>query len=223
MNKKGQSIIALRKKGKTYGEIEKILKIPKSTIAWWLKDIKISKSLKKQIFERSKKKWRKSIIYYNTKIRPQKAAKIREEYKEKSSKEIKRLSRQDLKLIGSVLYWAEGNTKNRNRLQFGNSDPLMISIMMRFFRETCNIPDKKIKARIHLYPDTNQKKATNYWIKITRLPKKNFHPPQTQISRASKRKRARHTLPSGTLHLTISNTEITCRVKGWIQGITKKI
>jgi len=87
---------------------------------------------------------------------------------------------------------------------------------MRFFREICNILDEKIKTRIHLYPGINQQKATNYWRKITGLPKENFHPPQIQISRASKGKRPRNTLSYGTLHLTMNNTEMTCKVKGWI-------
>jgi len=222
MNKKGKRIIALRKKGKTYGEIAEMLNLPKSTVAWWLRDVKISKSLQKQILEKSREKWRKNITAYNkvyAKIRSREATRIREKYKEKAAKEIKNLSKKDLKLIGSALYWAEGNTKNRHCIRFSNSDPLMIKAMIRFLREVCKIPDEKIKARIHLYPGINQQKTTNYWKKITRLPKRNFHPPQIQVSRASKGKRPRNTLPYGTLHLRAGNTEITCKVKGWIEGI----
>ena len=226
MNEKGYKIITLRRQGKTYGEIEKILKLPKSTVAWWLRGIKIPKTTEKQIFKRCKKKWRRNIVAYNkiyAKIRSQEANKIREGHKEKGFREIKKLTKKDLKIIGSILYWAEGNTKNRHILRFANSDPEIIRIMMKFFREPCNIAKEKIKARIHLYPTTNQHKTTNYWKKITGLPKKNFHPPQVQISRASKGKRPRNTLPYGTLHLTAGNTEITCKVKGWIRGIAEKI
>lgn len=226
MNEKGRRIIALRKKGKTYTEIANILKLPKSTVAWWLRNVKIPKSLEKQIFERSRKKWRKNIVAYNkiyAPLRSQEAEKIREEIKNNASKEIKNLSKENLQLIGCALYWAEGNKKNRWCVRFSNSDPEIIKTMMRFFREVCNIPDEKIKARIHLYPRINHQKTTNYWIKITRLPKKNFQKPQTQISRASKGKRPRNTLPYGTLHLTAGNTEMACKVKGWVRGISEKI
>ena len=226
MNEKGQRIIALRKKGKTYGEIEKILNLPKSTVAWWLRNIKISKALQKQILERSREKWRKNITAYNriySKVRSAEAARVRKRFQEKASREIKRVSKKDLKFIGTALYWTEGNLKNRNRLHFSNSNPLIIKTIMKFFREICNIPEEKIRARIHLYPGINERKATNYWVKITNLPRQNFHPPQIQVSRASKGKRPRNTLPYGTLHLTINNTKLTCRVKGWIQGITEKI
>jgi len=226
MSAKGQRIITLRKKGRTYTEIANALKIPKSTVAWWLKDVKIPESLEKQILERSRRKWSRNIAIYNKfygKIRSREAARIRDKYKEKAAKEIKRLFKKDIKLIGAALYWAEGSTKNRNSLRFGNSNPLMIKTIMKFFREVCNIPDEKIKARIHLYPGINHQEATNYWKKIAKLSKKNFHKPQVQISRASKGVRPRNTLPYGTLHLTVNNTEITCRVKGWIRGISERI
>jgi len=227
MNKKGQRIINLRKKGRTYTEIANTLKIPKSTVAWWLRGgVKIPKSLEKQMLERSRKKWKRNIDRFNKiygKIRSEEAAKIREGYKEKAAKEIKILSKKDLKLIGSALYWAEGGTKNRNSLRFANSNSMMIKTTLKFFREILDIPNEKIKARIHLYPHINRRGATNYWARITRLPKKNFQKPQVQISRASKGRRSRNTLPYGTLHLTVCSTELTCRVKGWIRGISERI
>jgi len=227
MNEKGQRIISLRKKGKTYGEIVNILKLPKSTVAWWLRGgVKIPKSLEKQMLERSRKKWRNNINEFNkvyAKIRSEEAARIREDIKKKASKEIKNLSKKDLQLIGCALYWAEGTKKNRWHVCFSNSDSEIIRIMMRFFREICKIPDEKIKARIHLYPQMDQQKTTNYWKKITALPKKNFNKSQIQVSRASKSKRPRNTLPYGTLHLTAGNTKMACRVKGWVRGISEKI
>lgn len=230
MNEKGRRIIALRQKGKTYGEIEKILKLPKSTVAWWLRNIKISKSLREQILKRSKEKWRKNITAYNkiyAKIRSTEAAKIREGYKEQGfqeiSKEIKKLSQKDLKLIGLALYWAEGNKASRNQTNFSNSDPFIIQTIMRFFREICKVSENKIKAKIHLYPQINPKKATRYWSRITGLPAVQFTKPQIQISKASKRRRNPNTLPYGTLHLNISNTELTWKIKGRIDGIIKKI
>jgi len=225
MNEKGKAIIFLRKKGKTYGEIKHILKLPKSTIAWWLRGVKISKSLEKIILERSRKKWRKNIITYNkinSQVRAEKARLQREKTEEKASREISTLSNKDLKLIGSALYWAEGNIRNRYRLQFANSNPLIIKLIMRFFHEICNIPIFKIKARIHIYPGLKYKKALNFWSKITKLSQNNFYSPQIQISKASKRLGPRNTLPYGTMHLTIMGTEIASRVKGWIKGISER-
>lgn len=224
-NKKLRAI-KFRKQGRSYREIAQALKISKSTAYDWGRKVKLSKTAKERIEKKIKEALRKGLAVYNRvygKIRSEEAAKIREKIKERASREIKRLSKKDLKFIGAALYWAEGNTKNRNRLQFGNSNPLMMKAALRFFREICNIPDDKIGARIHIYPGINYRKALSFWSQIAKLPKSNFYPPQVQVSRASKGKRPRNTLPHGTLHLTVNNTDLACRVKGWIRGISEKI
>ena len=223
---KKSAALKLRRRGKTYGEIAQIIKASKSTAYDWTKKIKLSKIAQSRIEKKLKEAFGKGLATYNRvygKIRSREAAKIREKIEEEASKEIKNLRPNDLRLIGSALYWAEGNVKNRNRLQFSNSNPSMIKTAIRFFREICDIPDDKITARAHIYPSINYQKALNFWSKITRLSKKNFKPPQIQVSRASKGKKPYNALPYGTLHLTACNTKIACRVKGWIKGISEKI
>ncbi len=230
MNKKGEQIITLRKKGKTYSEIEHILQIPKSTIAWWLRDVRLSQRTQKILREKSKKKWSDNITAYNrvyAKIRSEEATKIREGYKkeglEEISKEFDELSFKDLKIIGIALYWAEGNKKDRNMLRFCNSDPSMIKIMMRFLREIIKVPDEKITAKMHIYPQINPQTALSYWSKVTDLPEQRFAKPFIQISKMSEKKRNPNTLPYGTLHLEVYSTEIIWRIRGWLQGIIEKI
>ena len=226
MKEKGKKIISLRRKGKTYGEIEKILNLPRSTIAWWGKKTKLTKKERKIILDKSRKKWRSNIVKFNkinAKIRSDNAREIRDTITLKARRKINKISKKDLLLIGTSLFWAEGSKSHRWHLCFANSDSEIIKVMMKFFREICYISDEKIKAIVHIYPRLNYKKALTFWAKITKLPKKNFYKPQIQISRASKKKRDRNTLPYATLHLTAGNTVITSRVKGWIQGISEKI
>jgi len=211
-------VIALRESGKTYSEIRKIYNIPKSTLSDWFKNIRISPGLRLEM----QKKWEERNKIF-AKIRSQEAAKTREEYTERAAKEIKNISKKDLRFIGTALYWAEGNRKHRGHLRFSNSDPAIIKTIMLFFRKICNIPNSKIKARVNIYPGMNYLKILRFWSRITKLPKNNFYQPQIQISRASQGKRPRNTLPYGTLHLTAGNTKTTCIVKGWIQGISKII
>ncbi|MFH1820569.1 MAG: hypothetical protein ABH805_01500 [Candidatus Nealsonbacteria bacterium] len=214
--------IKLRKQKKSYNKISKALSVPKSTIHYWFRKASFSKKIKEELIKKAKILARKNLIIY-ARIRSEKAAKIREGFIEKSSKDITKLSKKDLRLIGTALYWAEGNTKNKNRLQFSNSNPLMIEVAIRFFREICDISDDKIGARVHIYPGINYPKVLNFWSQVTKLPKHNFYPPQIQVSKASKGRRLKNTLPYGTLHLNINNTELACKVKGWIRGIVKNI
>jgi len=216
----------LRKRGYSYLELSQTLKISKSTAYYWTKRVNLSVSAQAKIDKKLKESFRKGLSAYNKvycKIHSREAAKIRNKIEERASKEINTLSFSDLKLIGSALYWAEGGAKNRNRLQFSNSNPFMIKVVMRFFRKVCGASEDKIKAIIHIYPGINYQKALNFWCQITKLSKNNFYSPQTQISKASKRKRPRNTLPYGTLHLTILDTKLACRVKGWIKGMAKNL
>lgn len=224
-NKKSRAL-KLRRSGHSYKEIADILKVSKSTAYLWTRKIKLSKTAQARIEEKIKEALRKGLIAYNEiygKIRSQEAAKIREGYKKQAfqeiSKEIRKLSFRNLKLIGLALYWAEGSKKSRNNIDFSNSDPFIIRIIMRFFREICGVPDERIKATIHLYPQINPKKATLFWSKIAGLSPVQFTKPQVQISKASKRKRNPNTLPYGTLHLRVFDTELTWKIKGWIEGI----
>jgi len=223
---KKERAINLRKKGKTCGEITTILNVPKSTAWSWIKNLVLSEKIKKQILKKSQIKWRKNINKFNkvnAKIRSEEAKKIRDADTSKGKKEIYQISKKELLLIGASLFWAEGSKSHRWHLCFANSDPEIIRVMMRFFREICHISDEKIKGLVHIYPGLNYKKVLNFWTKITNLSQNNFYKPQIQISRSSKGKRDRNTLPYGTLHLTAGNTVITSRVKGWIQGISEKI
>lgn len=226
MNEKGQKIISLRKKGHTHSEIVSILKIPKSTVSWWAAKANLTQRQKDKILKKSRGKWRKAITKFNkvnAKVRSDEARAIRDAATNKAKKKIKTISKKELLLIGSSLFWAEGTKSHRYHLCFANSDSEIIRIMMRFFREICDIPNEKIKGLVHIYPQLDYREVLNFWTRITNLPKENFYRPQTQISRASKRKRNSNTLPYGTLHLTAGNTENASIVKGWIQGIAEKI
>lgn len=218
MRKDKIKAIKLRRQGKNYNEISRLLDVPKSTLSDWFSGVKWSQDLARKLSYNNSRKQAKRMLYYS-KLRAKIAKDKRDSIIFNASKEIKTLSGKDLKLIGSMLYWAEGNIKNKNRLQFSNSNALMISIVARFFREICNIPDEKIKARVYIYPGMNYQDVINFWSKTIKLTEKNFCKPQIQVSKASKNKRPRNTLPYGTLHLTVTNTEITCKVKGWIRGI----
>ncbi len=139
--------INLRKQGKSYNEIVKILKVPKSTLSLWLRNIKMSPEVERKFWNEIRKKWARSITEFNKKqatVARQKAKQLQEN----AAKNIGMLSKRELLLVGAALYWAEGNKKNRWTLHFSNSDPAMIKLIMKFFREVCNVAKEKIKALV---------------------------------------------------------------------------
>ncbi len=144
-----------------------------------------------------------------------------EEVLQKASREINKLTLKDLKLVGSTLYWAEGAKTQKGRLLFVNSDLGMIKIMMRFFREILKIQEEKLQISVQIHPNISKKKAKEFWSKATGIQTNRFQKTLFQISKASKRKRNRNSLPFGTCRININSTINFHRVAGWIQGIAK--
>jgi len=214
--------ILLRKQGKSYNEITKILGVPKSTLSLWLRNIRMSNAIQERFWNKTRKKWVTSITRFNkerARIARQKAQQIQD----LTLKDIKRISKRELLLIGSALYWAEGYKKSRWTVVFSNSDPLMIRLIMRFFREICKIKEDKFFATVQIHPNTTSQKSINYWSKITKIPKKQFRKTYSRLTPSSKRKRAINILPYGTLRISISDVETINKIKGWIKGLEKLV
>ena len=165
--------ISLRKRGKSYNEISKILKAPKSTLSFWLRDIKIPVRIEKKLWNKTRRKWAQNITAFNRK-RAENARQKAKTIQENAMKEIGKLSKRELLLVGSALYWGEGYKKSRWTLQFSNSDPVMIKVIMEFFIDICSIPREKIKGTVQIHPNVTPKEAVNYWSKISGIPKINF-------------------------------------------------
>jgi hypothetical protein len=210
-------VVSLRRSGRSYSEIRKIYPIPKSTLSDWLKNIKIDPSIRTELEKRAYEKLREEA-----RKKRERALKLRQAIENQSKKEIKEITDEELRLIGTALFWAEGSKRTQHQLRFANSDPELIKVFLKFCRKVCKMPEEKIKARIHLYPGMDAQKAIRFWSEVTGISPENFYKPQIQVSRASKRKRGRK-LPFGTLHLVCGNTETFCKVKGWIQGIYEKV
>jgi len=213
--------LLLRKQGKSYNEINDLLKIPKSTLSGWLKNYPLSEKVKQDNIQKVKLIWAKNIIQFN-KRRSEKYQKETLRILEEYAETVPSITRRDLFFIGLALFWAEGGKKEKWVVQFCNSDPLIIKVMMQFFRKICKVPAKKFTFRIHLHPNISKKIATKFWSQIAQLPITHFRKPQTQISQASKHKRPVHQLPYGTLHIRIGGAHLNKKIKGWLLGISKQ-
>ena len=222
MRKDKNLAISLRKQGKSYNEIAKILKAPKSTLSFWLRNIKMPIEIERKFWDETRKKWARSITEFNKK-QAEAARKRAATLQENAAKDIGALSKRELLLIGTALYWAEGYKKRRSVLQFSNSDPIMIKVIMKFFKRVCKVPKEKIKASVQIHPNVTSKKAVNYWSKVTGIPKTQFSKSYSRLTPSSKQKRLPNILPYGTLRVSIYDAQMANRVKGWIRGISEKI
>ena len=217
-NKEKKLARDLRKKGWSMNEIKRKVKVSKSSVSLWVRDIELTRKQKQEL---SKKGIKKEVIEQRRITRLKREKVRRQDIVDRAKNEIKSLKIKDLNLIGISLYWAEGAKTRRSGVQFSNSDPRMIQLMIEFLMRCCNVSKKRLRGRVFIHPHLDIKKAEKYWQKISGIPLNQFYKPAIKQSKASKNKK--DNLPFGTFNIQICNTELLLSLRGWSQGIYEKV
>ena len=218
--------LALRLEGKTYGEIRRNFKIPKSTLSNWFSTLELNRRVKK-ILESKRKNGYLKLIEFN-RTRTIGIKKENEDIRKNYESRINKLSNRELMILGGALYWGEGY-KNFNLksgaypyICFSNSDPFMHKAFIPFLEKILKITRDRIKCQVMIYPNTNPREAVQYWQNITQIPVENFRT-QSTVSRDSQGKRPWNILLHGTLQLRVSQRQEFFKIRGLIDGIIKSI
>lgn len=206
--------INLRKKGYSMNEIKGKLRVSKSSVSLWVRNVQLTDSQKKEL---SLKGLTKESIEKRRTTRLGRENARRQIIVDNAKKEIFSLSDQELKLIGIALYWAEGAKTRRGSVQLSNGDPRIIRLMMKFFEKICKVPKEKFRAHIHIHPHLDVKKAESYWSSISGIPLNQFYKTYSKSNKASQNKK--DSLPFGTFDIYVHNTELFLKIKGWIEAV----
>lgn len=201
--------IKLRKKGMTYSEIRNKIPVSKSTLSLWLKDVELTVEQKKRILVGLEK----SRFIGGEKKKSERLIRI-EEIKTQARKEFMSLSKNPLFFSGLALYAAEGDKNSMERVKFANSDPNIILMMMKWFRQICNVPENRFRIAVHIHNLLCNKDVINYWSSLTKLPKTQFHKPY--VKETSLRQR-RNILYNGTCSIVISSRDLFRKIMAWKQ------
>ncbi len=227
MRKDKNIAIKLRKQGNSYNQINKKLGISKSTLSYWLADLKISAGALGKIQKRVNEGSMRGLIKRNinqTFLAEKRAREIRI----LASKEVGHLVKNPLFLIGISLYWAEGYKKGAygskwKAVDFANSDPELVRIILKFFKSVCRVENRKIKVQVIAHRNVDIDKAVSYWSGLTKIPRSQFIKTCCSISKSSKNKRNPNSLTHGTVHIRINDVKLFFRIIGWIDGLKLKI
>lgn len=208
--------ITLRKKGASYKEILKKIKVSKGTLSVWLRDIKLTPAQQHRLYFTLKQQNAYAM------------AKIRQKYKKveidrilsEAEKEFPIMATTQKNFIpGIMLYWAEGDkSKTQEGIKFGNSDPAMIKYMMRWFRDVCKVPEQKFRIAVHIHNLLYRSDALNYWSDITNIPTTQFNKIIIKQTTLGQR---RNILYNGTCYIRISNKNLFRRISGWLNTFKK--
>lgn len=180
MRSERNAVLRLRSQGKTYSEIQNILRvhIPKSTLSQWCKEVKMSATHKLRIEMLSSnnlERGRKKSLIINSRKRIERVRLF-----QTSNTELwDRYTKDDAtrKIVLAILYIAEGH-KNRDSVVFGNSDPGIIRMFMRLMRSTYKIDESKFRITVQCRADQNPEILKIFWSKVTKVSYEQFYKPQ---------------------------------------------
>src|SRR3990167_5505016 len=168
--------IELRKGGYSYSEIKKFCPVPKSTLSYWFRDIKLSEPqltrLKKKRIEAAQK---------GSKARILKTSKAIEEIQKTSAKDVGKISKRELWLMGVILYWRErllnkNDSDLKKGIRFTSSDPYLVNFFLKWLADIGRIKNEEISFDIFIGKDKPDllNESVNYWAEITGFSNENI-------------------------------------------------
>ncbi|MSU73779.1 hypothetical protein EXS56_01425 [Candidatus Kaiserbacteria bacterium] len=183
----------LREAGNSFSFIARTVGASKSTVSVWLANVPYtpnSETLARIGMARAASGAAKN----KQKIESIEAA------KKEAAKDIGRLSKRDLFLIGLGIYIGEGS-KTDTMVRVVNSNPHTMCFMVKWFTEIFRIPKENLRLRLHIYPDSREAECLQFWSKMTTIPKSQFR--KTHVDRRQNKRASKYgKLLYGTAHLT---------------------
>ncbi len=205
----------LRREGLSYNEILKKVRVAKSSVSAWCQNIELTIQQK----ERLDKKRRENLQRLAKLGSQAMALKRRDQVyriKRVAKREIHCLAPYELKIVGTMLYWAEGNKTQGQGVEITNSDPELIKLMIKWAREVFSISPEKLRARLNIHIGQNDKEIKRYWSKVTGIPLKNFGKSYIKQEGTGHRK---NILQNGVIRIKVGNEDQRYEVMAWIKAL----
>lgn len=203
--------IELRKQGKSYKEIRKEIKVTKSTLSLWLRDVVLTKKQQESLYA-----LKMQGVYKQAKRKQQERINRTKQIFLEAKNEIFELSQNKFFLCGLMLYWAEGDKTEKSSVKFSNSDPSMIVLMVKWFMTICKVPKEKMRICLHIHELHDQEEIEYYWSTITKIPLNQFYKTQIKPTSLGHRKKM---LYNGTCAIVIGDITLFRRIQGWTQAL----
>lgn len=217
MRKDKEKAVELRRQNKSYREINRILGVPKSTLAEWFKNDKRSTRIKALLNEKNLKESSKRIRNV-IKANKAKWSLYYKEAQQEARGEFHTLRTNPLFTAGLMLYWGEGDNKGRSAIRITNTDHRMISLYVRFLEKILKIDKSKLRVGLILYPDLEVKRCMDFWSRATGIPLSQFHKPQF-----IKGHHPTTRLLNGICMVNFSNSYLKEKVLTWIDLLSQTL
>jgi hypothetical protein len=211
--------IKLRRSGIAINIIAKRLKVSKSSVSIWCRDIVLS--------EQQREKLRQSQIAAGGRGRMIGAEMNRQKrlgqilhYEEEGKRVIGKLSERDKFMIGLGLYWGEGVRAFNSTTAIVNSDPSITLFGLQWFIDILGVRKEDIRPYIYISGahKFRASEIVGFWSKLLNIPKHQF-PALIFIKSRSKKVYENHNSYYGVIALRVRRgTSLKYKILGLIKA-----
>ncbi|PIR85461.1 hypothetical protein COU15_00605 [Candidatus Kaiserbacteria bacterium CG10_big_fil_rev_8_21_14_0_10_45_20] len=211
MRKDKKAVFTLRKNGKSYKDIEKIMNIPRSTLSSWFKDEEWSQVLKNELQKVTREQHTQRFTQLN-RTRGIALKKLYVQSEREAVNDLEVLKFHPLFVAGLMLYWGEGDRVSKGLVRMSNIEPRLLVVFIAFLVEVCGVPKQKISAAILVYPDLDEKTCREYWSKNIDLPEEQFRKSVTVKGRHQTNR-----LRYGVCTVYITSSYLKKKIMKWLE------
>lgn len=111
-----------------------------------------------------------------TEMNKKKKSDVIERARQEAEAKFQSISREELFMLGLGLYWGEGTKASDGTVAIVNSDPRIIQLMIRWFKECWDIDSDRFQPRVFI-SDTHRDREeviTRFWAKALGIPRRQF-------------------------------------------------
>ena len=164
----------MRKNGLSLGDISDKLKVAKSTLSFWFKDMVLTESMINNIKTKGRLQSIKGLLRYSELKRKERINRNILQRQE-GGKMLGLLSERDILMIGLGLYWGEGYKYENGELGFTNSNPLMIRFYFKWLK-LWNVEKDSLILRLTLNEFFRKEESNikNFWINFLDVKESQF-------------------------------------------------
>jgi AcrR family transcriptional regulator len=205
----------LRREGLSMRDIESRLRVSRSSVSLWVRDIELTCEQHEALRERN-------AIYDRQRLGNKIWAAQSRERRMRWQADGREIARRGDPMFaaGCMLYWAEGS-KTRNAAQMTNSDPEVLRFFVQFLRAYFQIPDERFAVACNLFADhlPRQREVEQFWLETLRLPSSALRKSIVNTYSKYSQKKRKNMLPYGTCRVTVCRTQVVQSIFGAIQEL----
>jgi hypothetical protein len=164
----------LRMQGLAYNEIVARLRVSKSSVSLWVRDLPrpvTEEEARRRRTEAARRHWLAE--------QPLRDARRAAE-RDAAAAEIGELTDRELLIAGAIAYWCEG-LKNKpyrrsDRVVFMNSDPGLARFFLRFL-DAAGVPRSDVRLSVAIHESADVEAASKFWQEVTGIGPEQFNKP----------------------------------------------